>query len=276
MASEIVLNSVTAFDVKVGARVERIQPPAKNGTIVAILDLNLLLVQFPNSSKPEPTLLSNIQAVQPEIDEPVTQYDLLGIPQEDWDEANRRYKIIEPLIRPDEPRTRAMVTARAMEYNLDTATVYRWLKDYLKTEQLSALLPKTKRTDKGKSRLTPEVEAIIQDVIETVYLTKLRPSIKSACEEVIRRCRNGGIKPPHHNTIRQRIKAISAEKLTRKRYGDNAALKYELNEGGYPETTRPLEVVQIDHVRLDIELVDETQCRNMYRSSCVHERQMAG
>src|SRR5690606_23715784 len=70
-------------------------------------------------------------------------------------------------------------------------------------------------------------------------------------------CLKLGIIAPHENTIRNRIKAISGELAAAKRLGKKAADKFKPIDGSFPGANWPLSVVQIDHTKLDIILVDD-------------------
>ena len=71
-------------------------------------------------------------------------------------------------------------------------------------------------------------------------------------------CHSKNITPPHENTIRNRIKSLSEEEVMKKRIGSKeAGYKFNPIKGRFPGADFPLSVVQIDHTRVDIILVDE-------------------
>ena len=81
-----------------------------------------------------------------------------------------------------------------------------------------------------------------------------------AIEEVERRCHAAGLKAPHANSIRKRLRAIHPREALAKRRGRKEAHdKHGPVKGEFPEGRWPLDVVQIDHTLLDIMLVDEEQ-----------------
>ena len=88
------------------------------------------------------------------------------------------------------------------------ATVYRWIEAYERSERISAFLRKG-RSDRGKSRLSKEVDAIVETAIKKIYLTAERPAAAAVIEEVQLQCFKSGIKDtPHADSIRQRIAAL--------------------------------------------------------------------
>lgn len=175
---------------------------------------------------------------------------------EDRAEAKRRLEIIKPIL--DLPRGRTkVVEAAAQAVGVDVSTIFRWMKHYSEGGQLAYLVPQRK----GKtmpSRLSKEVEAIVQSVIDDYYLTRQKPSGTKTIEEVERRCRAARLKPPHANSIRKRLAAIDPKEKLAKREGRKMAHdRYGEVKGEFPDGKWPLAVVQIDHTLLDIQLVDE-------------------
>lgn len=180
-----------------------------------------------------------------------------SIPDEDWNEAMRRFEIILPLLAPEVNRTRKLVEERAKEYGMSVSALYRWIADFETTRVVSSLVRK-KRSDKGAKRITPEVEAIIKTCIDNLYLSNQRYKISTVCENVIMLCKRADLPTPHPNTIRTRIAEIADyEKLSRRRGVKEAMQNYDQNRGSFPGADYPLAVVQIDHTPLDIIIVDE-------------------
>lgn len=181
--------------------------------------------------------------------------DLIEINDSAWETAKSRLAIIKPLL--NSPlRTRAHVAEIAERNSLHTNTLYGWLKAYENSGNLSSLLPKS-RSDKGVKKLAQDVEEIIQEVIASEYLTRQRKSQQKVCDQVKSQCLKLGIIAPHENTIRNRIKAISGELAAAKRLGKKAADKFKPIDGSFPGADWPLSVVQVDHTKLDIILVDD-------------------
>lgn len=66
---------------------------------------------------------------------------------------------------------------------------------YHHSGRISGLLQKG-RADRGKSRLSNEVEAIIETAINTVYLTAEQPPVSAVIEEVALQCFKAKLKTP--------------------------------------------------------------------------------
>lgn len=182
--------------------------------------------------------------------------DLVLVDEKEWDMAKAKLKIIKPLLNKPS-RTRADVRDAAAKHSVHTNTLYTWLRAYENSGLLSSLLPR-KRRDRGSTKLDDQVEEIIKEVIASEYLTKQKKSQQKVCDEVRRKCIEQGLTVPHANTVRNRIRALSGELVAAKRLGRKTAdLSYRPHEGMFPGADWPLAVVQIDHTKLDIILVDD-------------------
>jgi putative transposase len=200
-----------------------------------------------------------------EQDDAPIDAELASISNNDWEEANRRYTYIRPLLEASR-RTREMVKEQARAAGVHPVTIYRWLEAYRCTERVSALLPNKSGFKKGVGRLSPEVEAVVQATIEDFYLHKQKRSVKKTIDEVESRCRNAGITPPHANTVRNRISALSEKAKMERRQGRRAAREvFDPVRGSFPGADFPLAYVQIDHTLLDIMVVDEETRRSIGR-----------
>lgn len=181
---------------------------------------------------------------------------LEAIHADDLAEARRRLEIIRPLLEPCRGK-KEKVRQVAREFRVGEATLYRWLMMYKAQERLSDLAPQNRKKAKH-SKLDKKVEAVVQSVINNFYLTKQKQKIVRVVEEVARRCRAAGLRPPHANSVRKRIKEIDPRVLMAKRQGTKAARdKFAEIRSSFPGADWPLAVVQIDHTKLDIEVVDD-------------------
>jgi putative transposase len=174
---------------------------------------------------------------------------------EEWATAKSRFKAIENLV--FKKRTKEDVIQVAKEYNKGQMTIYRWLKMYEGTEQISSLIPNTHKRGKKGSRINKVVDKIVEDVIEEYYLSKQKTGFPKIYMKIKQACIKLNLEPPHENTVRNRIKAIDPKLSMKKREGYKKAHKEFSNfEGEFPEGKFPLDVIQIDHTPLDIMVVD--------------------
>ncbi|MCG8095174.1 MAG: Mu transposase C-terminal domain-containing protein [Candidatus Thiodiazotropha endolucinida] len=192
------------------------------------------------------------------LEEKDNNRDLLNIDDSQWVKALEIFNIIEPLVLAGKKsRTRKEVEVVATASNIHPSTVYRWLSKYEKTGLISSLV-RNGRNDKGISRLMPEVEDVIQEVIEGYYLKMQRPSRAATFREVKRICVKLGLRVPDASTVKNRIFDVNEEKRVSRREGKKKAKEqYEEIKGKFPGADWPLAVVQIDHTPMDVIIVDD-------------------
>lgn len=223
--------------------------------ITHVIDLNEVLVIDDETQKIQQAKISELTTI-PNDDPATLKQDLVLVEDKSWSVATQRYKIIKPLLGKS-GRKRQDVIDRAKEFNRHVNTVYGWIRDYENSLLLTALLPKS-RSDKGKRQLPEELEVIMKNTIETEYLSKQRKSKQKACLVVQNLCKNAGITPPHKNTIYNRINELDAEFVMAKRHGRKQADQvYSPIDGSFPDANWPYAVIQIDHTKIDIILVDD-------------------
>lgn len=170
--------------------------------------------------------------------------------------AERKFEIIKPLL--DTPgHSKQEVMERATATGVHFVTIYKWLRQFETTGKLSAFI-RQDRKDKGDTQLPAAVEKIITDAIETLYLHKQKRRASKVIEAVRLACAKARLHGPHPNTVRNRIKKISAVKTMVAREGHKAARDaYAPQKGHFPGADFPLAVVQVDHTPVDIILVDD-------------------
>jgi putative transposase len=202
-------------------------------------------------------VIANIEDLQPAIPSTEqTHTDLQAIDDKAWAVAKKRHEVIKPLLGMPN-RTRGDVATLATVHTVHINTIYGWLRSYEQSGLLSSLLPRA-RSDKGSAKLDPQVEQIISEAIQSEYLTRQKKSKQKVCDEVRKQCLKLNLPVPHDNSIRNRIKQLQGELVAASRLGRKTAdLSYKPHEGSFPGADYPLAVVQIDHTKLDIILVDD-------------------
>jgi putative transposase len=125
-----------------------------------------------------------------------------------------------------------------------------------------ALAPDHHRKGNRKSRLTDDVEEIICKAINEVYMRRPRNTMADVYGEVRdviekRRASGERIEVPAASTIRRRIRAVDGYERMVARHGKRAANVANTPVGRFPEPDRPLQLVQIDHTRLDVFVYDD-------------------
>lgn len=224
--------------------------------ITHILSLESVLAKSQDSGKSETLKISDLAVIE-DTQEDNEVRDLVLVSEEEWKEAIKWFKIIEPLI--DSPRrTQNMVAEAARAANVGTSTLYKKLAKYEETGRVSSLITTKSSGGKGKSRLSPEAEAILSATIAEEYLDKQKRSLEKTYKAVKRAFRSANLKPPHYNTIRNRIKSLPEKEKDEGRLGKKtAAKKHSAFPGHFPGGDWPLAVVQIDHTQFNVILLDD-------------------
>ena len=227
--------------------------------IERILDASRCLVQ-PDApdTRPRPANLDELFPVPENIPakgNPLAE-DLSCFSEEQLAEAYRRLEIIRPLILEGMYKE---IKQTALAHGINAATIYRWLRSYRESGMLASLVPLYhRRGGPCKARLDKAVEKIVRDVVETYYLSEERHSIAETTLEIQARCVGENLKAPVYVTVRNRTLAITQELTVRARLGNKAARRFAPLRGGLPGVDGPWSIIHIDHVKLDIILVDRT------------------
>jgi len=251
-----------------GLAIDRGSDVAAHGrrfVITHVLDLDAVMAQDTDTGLSERLAIADLHPI--DFDDVLVQVtpDLSQLDGQDWDEARRRYALIKPFLALGRT-VRADVEAAAKAYGVEASTVYRWMRYYRPTGKLSSLLPIRSSGGRGKSRVAPAADEIMNAAIETFYLTSQQPSVKATADEVARLCRAAGVEAPHRNTVRARINARSERlRLHRRAHSKLASDRFDARPGQFDAANSPLSVVQIDHTKLNIMLVDEDERRSIGR-----------
>jgi len=192
------------------------------------------------------------------VDEPVVpERGLLSVPDEVWDLAVRRARVIGPLAAADVVGGSA-VEAAAAELGLSRRQVYELLRRWRQGQGVvSDLIPGRSSGGRGGEQLPDDVEAVIRDVLRREYLTRQKKSAAAVHREIARVCRTRGLQPPSRGSVVRRIGRLDPVESTRRREGADAARAREPAGGVPPPVTGVLEQVQIDHTVVDLVVVDE-------------------
>lgn len=183
--------------------------------------------------------------------------DLSAISDTNWDKANVKYEAIKPLLGTNYYNT-SLVRKRATETGVSERSLYRWLKAYNDVGSIIGLVNQKRGWSDGKSRLKPEQDKIIHQVINDFYLTKQRHSLEQTFREVFRQCYKENIEKPSKKAIRDRIMSISErERLNGRGQTELAKQKFRATPNQFPGADYPLSVVQIDHTPVDLMIVDD-------------------
>lgn len=170
-------------------------------------------------------------------------------------QADQRFNIIKDLL--DTPVDQEKIKRVAEENNVGISTIYKWRSRYLKTGFTQSLIDREGRGGKGSERLPADINEIVKECIELYYL-KQKKSLSKTLKEIQLLCEKEKLKVPSINTIKNRVRNIPESVLSTYRRGRKKSKElYEGKTGTIPGADYPYSLVQIDHTRLDIVLVDE-------------------
>lgn len=246
----------TFISLEPGAVVES---GGKHYVITRPLDLETVLARNKETGEITSLKISALNQVSAES-ESSEQVESATLDKEPWwSEAEEWFNRLRPLV--SAPRlTVEMVEEVARDAGVHISTVYRKLRKLGGTGKVSSLKKSKPSGGKGKSRLAPEAEAIIQETVNHFFFNKQKQKryVNKVVEEIERKFRNAELTPPHRNTIYKRIRAVSQKKKDEFSLGAREAQeKHEAFPGKFPAGDFPLDVIQIDHTPLDIILVDD-------------------
>ena len=138
------------------------------------------------------------------------------------------------------------------------------------TDELVALIPRTRDRGNRSSRLTLEQNNLIDQVIREEHLSSRSPNKRSCYRKLLDLAAQKGIKAPSYPTLINRIKALPQSVSDRARQGKRVAYQNaDFITVLYAETpihgSRPFQYVHMDHTQLDIELVCSRTGKNLGR-----------
>jgi putative transposase len=181
--------------------------------------------------------------------------DLSSVSTAQWEEARRYLPVIQTLAeRTDRTREEVIAAARAM--SCGPTHLYALLRRYLEDPRLTSLLPRVSGRPRGFSVCSEQINTLINDVIETLYLTRQRARISDVEVEIRRRCHVLGLQAPSRKAITARVRLKPRRQVVARRDGSKAARDQFAPVTGSLEADWPLALVQIDHTLVDVIVVD--------------------
>ncbi|MCH4247666.1 MAG: hypothetical protein LKF82_07480 [Acinetobacter populi] len=168
------------LDLSVGASIIHL-PTGKVYKVKRQIDFSYIECQCVETGRGE--VLPILSLTAPDNPVQVNYPDLNNIDRDSWEEAERRYNLILPLLK-GEVTGRSEIDKFAKKMDVGRATLYRWFNTYKATGALTSLIPRQRGWKVGSSRLTPEQDKIIQDVIQEYYLSPQKLSQNDIIQQV--------------------------------------------------------------------------------------------
>jgi putative transposase len=183
------------------------------------------------------------------------EHDPLVIPQAEWDRAVPLAQALTPYMAGTLPGPIARELAK--RFAISVRQLQRAAERYRLNPQATALVRRAGGRPKGLRLLQPEVEHIIQHMIAKHYARRESASQSEVCDRVRLTCQRLCLPAPDPKTVNARIHAEEEVRLAYKRLGGKAARQRFEPRPGSLAAAHALALVQIDHTRADIQLVDE-------------------
>ncbi|MCW2364833.1 putative transposase [Sphingobium sp. B7D2B] len=156
-----------------------------------------------------------------------------------------------------ERHTKAEVEQAGRKLGIRVSAVYEALKRFRETGSVDELPPRTRPGGRGKSRLDPKAEKIIQDVLEQTVLKRGGTKPRTFYRKARHKLQQAGFHVSQ-STLADRLTNIPEHRWTKSRKGYNETRKtHDPLKDHYPVVHRPLEAIQIDHWKADIEIVSD-------------------
>jgi len=200
--------------------------------------------------------------------------DWEAVPEDMKIEARRRYTYLKRLkerghyqFRKEETKIAIKEISKEIEDPKPPsyASVQRWKKKAGPKLDIRKLVDRIHLKGNRTDRLDPEVQDRIDEIIDEFYLTENRKSIEETHSNLCDSIREDNkfrddktrMKLPSYWSIWSTIQKIDRYELVSRRYGKSAAEAMYSAAGVGPLATRPLELVEIDHTKLDVFVIDE-------------------
>jgi len=175
-----------------------------------------------------------------------------------------RQSVLLPLAREDRP-AKASSIAAGKKIGLGYHMVCKLLQRYRASGDPLVFLGERKGRKAGCKLLRPQVEGIIQQAFNEIYAKRQRPRLKSVYQNIRLACSQRGIEPPSISTVRRRFNLADPEFVARRRHGSKNAQTLKPVKGQAPAAEYPLQIIEIDHTKADVILVDSVDHRPIGR-----------
>lgn len=178
------------------------------------------------------------------------------IADKDLERAKLRYEIIRPALEREGAYLPALREAAKLS-GLSIPQLYRDIDRALDGGGVCGLL---RKKSNRKFRLPQAVFDVMKEIFDERYLSKKPMSRNAFCRTVQTKCHDLGTTVPCKTTIRWHLRRLIQEKGLRqvelKRGNRKAAERHTPRHGIFADYHEPLSLIQIDHTKLDIHVVD--------------------
>ncbi|WP_225587218.1 Mu transposase C-terminal domain-containing protein [Methylomonas fluvii] len=144
-----------------------------------------------------------------------------------------------------------------------TISLYRWRKRWIKADRSVTALVKYAKGPKNKRQIVKELENLVQQLVEEIYLKPEGNSVNDVYEALARKIkalnvnRNTPLAIPSRATVYRYVGTYDEYLVMAARKGKQAADKHFRATGRGPEPKYILERAEVDHTPLDLLLIDD-------------------
>lgn len=181
---------------------------------------------------------------------------ITSVHEDAWSKASHRHALLRRLLEENQ-RSYLSVKSVSDELGISVQHTYRLLKKLGEEQTTASLLPLPRGPRTGNRRLPEGIEKLIEKAIEQIYLKREKPTLKQVHRYIISECQKLALIAPSMKAVRARVAACDPKKLVRKREGKAVAEAMFHQIQGSLEAEKPLDIVQIDHTKVDLMLVDD-------------------
>ncbi|WP_245191577.1 Mu transposase C-terminal domain-containing protein [Acetobacter oryzifermentans] len=185
-----------------------------------------------------------------------TKPSITSVSEDVWSRASHRHALLRGLLEENQ-RNHLSVKLVASDLGISVQHTYRLLKKLREEQTTASLLPLPRGPRVGNRRLAVNIEKIIEEVIKKIYLKREKPTLKQVHRYIECECQKSGFNVPSMKAVRSRVATCNSKTLIKKREGKTATEAAFHQIQGSLEADRPLEIVQIDHTKVDLMLVDD-------------------
>jgi putative transposase len=184
------------------------------------------------------------------------------VADQNWKEAEFRARVLAEL---PEQLTEGDVSWAMRQLDVSRATVFRLAKQFRDDARTSALLPNASGPKPGMQPMEPAIEAIVAHHFKAFYATCRKPTKTRFWREVAADCKAKGLAPPSIRRLGRWLDLKDQAKIMARREGKDKAERRHLATPGTLTAARPLDIVQIDHTKADVTVVDPVTRRPLGR-----------
>lgn len=165
-------------------------------------------------------------------------------------------KELGPLLQRDR-LTRAEVQAAGKALGISISSAYAAIARFQRSGSTDELPPPTRPGGRGKPRIHDKAEQIIQKLLEETLLNRRNLAPRSFYRKAKLELAKAGFEVSQA-TLRHRVANIPEHKWKKARKGYNEARRTDHPiAGSYPDVNKPLDAIQIDHWKADIEILSD-------------------